>query len=103
MPFNFAVLFGSRNEGHANIKGFTVVLRHLTIQQCMADTNKAVTMAAMLESFPLIIPVLVQNKLRPQVLRSFNDLHNATFSNQTALVLNKIPIESVEIKSNHPK
>ena len=23
-PFNFAVLFGSRNKGHANIKGFTV-------------------------------------------------------------------------------
>jgi len=24
-PFNFAVLFGSRNKGHANIKGFTVL------------------------------------------------------------------------------
>jgi len=23
-PFNFAVLFGSRNKGHADIKGFTV-------------------------------------------------------------------------------
>ena len=23
-PFNFAVMFGSRNKGHANIKGFTV-------------------------------------------------------------------------------
>ena len=25
MPFNFSVLFGSRNTGHANIKGFTVL------------------------------------------------------------------------------
>jgi len=25
-PFNFAVLFGLRNKGHANIKGLTVVL-----------------------------------------------------------------------------
>jgi len=25
-PFSFAVLFGSRNKGHANIKGFTVSL-----------------------------------------------------------------------------
>ena len=24
-PFNFAVLFGARNKGHANIKGYTVV------------------------------------------------------------------------------
>ena len=23
-PFNFAVLFGSRNKGHTKIKGFTV-------------------------------------------------------------------------------
>ena len=30
-PFNFAVLFGtrnSRNKGHANIKGFTVIKHH---------------------------------------------------------------------------
>ena len=25
MPVNFTVLFGSRNKGHANIKGFTIM------------------------------------------------------------------------------
>ena len=35
-PFNFAVLFGSRslrNKGHANIKGFTVLIHSLTHRQ----------------------------------------------------------------------
>jgi len=32
-PFNFAVLFGSRNKGHANIKGFTVC------QSCLAKLS----------------------------------------------------------------
>jgi len=30
-PFNFAVLFGSRNKGHADIKGFTVFDRDMQL------------------------------------------------------------------------
>jgi len=33
--FNFAVLFGSRNKGHTNIKGFTVAVeKWLSQPQC---------------------------------------------------------------------
>jgi len=30
VPFKFAVLFGSRNKGHANIKDFTVAQKYKT-------------------------------------------------------------------------
>ena len=33
-PFNFAVLFGSQNKGHANVKGFTVVVQQKQCPVC---------------------------------------------------------------------
>ena len=41
-PFNFTVLFGLRNKGHANIKGFTVTALFKSEYTYINDTHTPV-------------------------------------------------------------